>query len=60
MKKILTVDIEAKFGPAKQGEQLRSSLDISCAIKVLFNWKPQTNLQTGLKKTIDYFSKYEK
>lgn len=60
LKTLSKINIEAKFGSAKQGEQLRSSLDISYANKVLFNWRPKTNLQTGLKKTIDYFSKYEK
>ncbi len=60
LKTLSKINIEAKFGSAKQGEQLRSSLDISYTNKVLFNWKPKTNLQTGLKKTIDYFSKYEK
>ncbi|MEK7072548.1 MAG: NAD-dependent epimerase/dehydratase family protein [Patescibacteria group bacterium] len=54
------INIEAKFGPVKHGEQLRSSLDISQAKKILFNWMPKTDLQKGLKKTIDYFSKYEK
>ena len=60
LKTLSKINIEAKFGSAKQGEQLRSSLDISYATKALLNWRPKTNLQTGLKKTIDYFSKYEK
>lgn len=60
LKTLSKINIDAQFGSAKQGEQLRSSLDISYATKALFNWKPKTNLKIGLKKTLDYFSKYEK
>jgi UDP-glucose 4-epimerase len=46
--------IEALHGPAKLGEQRRSSLDIALAAQVL-DWKPEVDLQAGLEKTIAYY-----
>ncbi|MFQ5682039.1 MAG: NAD-dependent epimerase/dehydratase family protein [Candidatus Binatia bacterium] len=46
--------VEAIHGPAKAGEQRRSSLDASLAAKVL-GWIPQTRLESGLEKTIAYY-----
>lgn len=41
-------------GPARLGEQRRSCLDYSKAKKKL-GWKPNHNLEEGLKKTIEWF-----
>lgn len=44
----------AVYGPAKLGEQRRSSLDISRA-RERIGWRPQTALSEGLEKTIEYY-----
>ena len=44
----------AVYGPAKLGEQRRSSLDISRAREEL-GWNPRTTLSEGLEKTIEYY-----
>jgi len=41
-------------GPAKPGEQLRSSVDPSKAAKYL-EWRPEVDLTTGLKETLRFF-----
>jgi UDP-glucose 4-epimerase len=46
--------LEAQHGPAKAGEQRRSSLDTSLAARVL-NWRPATELANGLEKTIAFY-----
>jgi UDP-glucose 4-epimerase len=45
-------------GPEKLGEQKRSCLDLSKAKKEL-GWQPRYNLEAGLKKTVEWFKKYE-
>ena len=40
-----------------QDDPKKRKPDISLAISKL-NWKPQTDIDMGLKKTIDYFSKF--
>jgi len=56
IKKIIGVNIHAKHGPPKKGEQKRSCLDTTSAVKFL-NWKAKVSLQEGLKKTVEYFKK---
>ena len=46
--------IEARHGPAKPGEQRRSSLDARRAAEVL-GWRPQTALAEGLGRTAAYY-----
>ena len=41
-------------GAAKPGEQLRSSVDPTTAARVL-GWRPETDLTTGLKRTLSFF-----
>ena len=41
-------------GPAKHGEQVRSVID-SGKIRQELSWEPRTELNEGLKRTIDYF-----
>ena len=43
-----------EFAPARPGEQLRSSVRIDKAQRVL-GWKPARALDEGLKETFDYF-----
>ncbi len=43
-----------KHGPAKPGEQQRSVISYKKAKKLLL-WKPDINLEQGLKKTVDFF-----
>lgn len=59
IKKLVRSDILPTYGPARSGEQRRSSLDCSLAKKVL-KWQSRTNLVSGLQKTVDYFQKYAK
>jgi UDP-glucose 4-epimerase len=47
-------DLPPAYGPAKQGEQLRSSVDQTAAARVL-GWRPETNLAAGLKRTLSFF-----
>jgi len=47
-------ELPPKDGPAKPGEQLRSSVDPSKAAKYL-GWRPEVDLTTGLKETLRFF-----
>lgn len=46
--------LEAQHGPAKVGEQRRSSIDNRRAAEVL-GWRPQVALADGLKRTAAYY-----
>jgi UDP-glucose 4-epimerase len=46
--------IKEVHGPSKPGEQMRSVITSEKLFKK-FGWKPSTNLEDGLKETIDYF-----
>lgn len=43
-------------GPAKPGEQRRSVISYEKAEQIL-GWKPEVNLEEGLRKTVNYFKK---
>jgi UDP-glucose 4-epimerase len=47
-------DLPPWHGPAKPGEQLRSSIDPTRAARVL-GWYPEVNLTAGLEKTLEFF-----
>ena len=47
-------DLPPTHGPAKPGEQLRSSVDPSKSGKLL-NWRPKVGLYAGLEETLRYF-----
>ncbi|MGB3633183.1 MAG: NAD-dependent epimerase/dehydratase family protein [Rubrobacteraceae bacterium] len=47
------IDLPARLGPAKAGEQARSSVDPTRAGRHL-GWRPQTGLADGLRKTLRY------
>ena len=46
---------EAEHGPAKPGEQRRSALDSTHARDEL-RWQPAVDLDTGLRRTFDFFA----
>ena len=46
--------VSALHGPAKSGEQRRSSLECSRARRVL-SWSPRTSLDEGLAQTVAYY-----
>lgn len=54
MREISGSSLLPEYGPAKPGEQQRSSIDFSKAEKLL-NWKPEVALGAGLKETIRFF-----
>ena len=47
-------DLPPEQGPAKPGEQMRSSVDPAKAGRVL-GWRPQTKLAAGLEETLLFF-----
>ena len=47
--------IKPKHGPAKPGEQRRSSLDARKAA-IELDWIPEVDLSQGIKKTVDWFA----
>ncbi len=54
VQKSLSSDIEAAYGPAKQGEQMRSALNIDKAKREL-GWTPQYTLEEGLRESAAWF-----
>jgi UDP-glucose 4-epimerase len=54
MRELSGKDVPAKHGPAKPGEQKRSSIDPALAGRAL-GWRPEVDLGTGLKQTLRYF-----
>ena len=53
LKKIIGFRWDAEHGPARAGDVYRISLDSSRAAEEL-GWAPQTSLEEGLTKTVDY------
>ena len=51
---IIKANKEEKHGPAAPGEQMRSVITSEKLFKK-FGWKPSTNLDEGLKLTVDFF-----
>ena len=47
-------DLPPEYGPAKPGEQLRSSVDPTLAARVM-GWRPEVGLTDGLKETLRFF-----
>jgi UDP-glucose 4-epimerase len=47
-------DLAPERGPAKPGEQLRSSVDPTLAGRVM-GWRPEVDLALGLKETLRFF-----
>ena len=51
---VLGKDLAPEHGPAKPGEQLRSSVDSTLAGRVI-GWRPEVVLTSGLKETLRFF-----
>ena len=47
-------DLPPAHGPAKPGEQLRSSVDPTAVARAL-GWRPKTDLAAGLRRTLSFF-----
>ncbi len=54
MRRLSGRDVAAERGPAKSGEQSRSSVDPTKAAREL-GWKPETDLASGLERTLRFF-----
>ncbi len=54
MRKISGKDLPPEHGPAKSGEQSRSSVDPSKAARAL-GWRPETERAAGLEETLRFF-----
>lgn len=54
IRKLVGSTLVPSNGPAKNGEQKRSCLDVNKA-KIVLGWKPEISIDKGLKKTITYF-----
>jgi UDP-glucose 4-epimerase len=54
MRRISGKDLPPEHGPAKPGEQLRSSVDPSLAARTL-DWRPEVDLTSGLEETLHFF-----
>jgi UDP-glucose 4-epimerase len=52
-------NLPARHGPAKPGEQLRSSVDPASAGRVL-GWRPEVELTAGLEETLKFFGAISK
>jgi UDP-glucose 4-epimerase len=52
--KVSGKDLAPEHGPAKAGEQLRSSVDPTLAGRVM-GWCPEVDLTSGLKETLRFF-----
>jgi UDP-glucose 4-epimerase len=48
-------ELPGDYGPAKPGEQMRSSVDPALAGRVL-GWLPEVDLTAGLTETLRFFS----
>jgi len=54
LREISGKDLPPEHGPAKPGEQTRSSIDPSKALREL-GWRLETELTVGLKRTLNFF-----
>lgn len=59
LKQLIGTPVEAVHGPAKEGEQRRSVLAYTL-LQDKTGWSPQTQLEQGLAKTVDYFRQRRK
>ena len=54
LRNICGKDLAPEYGPARPGEQLRSSIDPAKASKAS-GWRPRVELAAGLRKTLAFF-----
>lgn len=55
LKELTKSDCKEVHGPAKKGEQLRSTIDAT-KLRQQLGWEPKVGLSDGLRKTVEYFS----
>lgn len=55
LKELTKSDCKEVHGPAKKGEQLRSTIDAT-KLRQQLGWEPKVGLSEGLRKTVEYFS----
>lgn len=55
IKELTKSDCKEVHGPAKKGEQLRSTIDAT-KLRQQLGWEPKVGLSDGLRKTVEYFS----
>lgn len=55
LRSISGLNLPPEYGPAKPGEQLRSSVDPAAASRAL-GWRPEVGLAAGLRETLEFFS----
>ncbi|MGB4521475.1 MAG: SDR family oxidoreductase [Candidatus Omnitrophota bacterium] len=58
LNKIIGKNIKPKFLPLRAGDVLRTCADIS-KIKEKLGYTPKVNFEEGLKRTVEYFKRYE-
>jgi len=56
LNKLTNRNVEENHGPPKKGEQRRSVISFQKAEKIL-GWKPEIDLEEGLKRTVEFFQK---
>lgn len=56
LNKLTKKNVEENHGPAKKGEQRKSVISFQKAEKML-EWKPEIDLEEGLKRTVKFFQK---
>lgn len=54
IKELTKSDCKEVHGPAKKGEQLRSTIDAT-KLRQQMGWEAKVSLSEGLRKTVDYF-----
>ncbi|MFQ5900581.1 MAG: SDR family oxidoreductase [Thermodesulfobacteriota bacterium] len=54
IKGVVAKDIKEVHAPPKKGEQMRSVLSWEKAAKIM-GWEPKTQIETGLRSTVEYF-----
>lgn len=59
LKEITHAKLDAKYGPAKQGEQKRSCLNCDLAKEIL-HWQAKVDLKDGLTETVEYLKNENK
>jgi UDP-glucose 4-epimerase len=59
LRRISGNNLPARHGPAKPGEQLRSSIDPASAGRVL-GWRPEIELAEGFEETLEFFGAISK
>ncbi len=58
LNKIIGKNMEERHGPAAAGEQLRSVISSEKLFKK-FGWRPSTDINTGLEKTVEFFKSFK-